>query len=81
MIWESTPKPKPGDTRKFWRFSFFPTKIRGNWYWMEFYEVEQLRISRAYDSWVDNKFYHCGKLIEDRCIPVYPPKPTPPSMY
>ena len=75
MIFKAKQKPKVGDTRREERFSFFPTKIGDSWYWLEFYEVEQLYISRNYDDWVDNKFYFCGELIGDRDIPTIPPDP------
>jgi len=77
MIWNVKKKPQLGDTRRGWRFSFFPTKIADKWYWLEFYEVEEIYISRSFDSWQDNKFWHCGELIEDRNIPVKPIPPMP----
>lgn len=68
-------KPKVGDIKREFRFSFLPTKINDTWYWLEFYEVEQLFIGRNYDYWVDNKFYYCGELIYDKNIPAIPPDP------
>jgi hypothetical protein len=81
MIWDSTPTPEIGDTRKSHRFSFLPTKIGNQWYWLEFYEVEQLYISRADDYWVDNKWWFCGRLIENKNIPVTPSTPPNPNIY
>jgi len=76
MIFNTTQKPKLGDTRKSTRFSFFPTKINDKWYWLEFYDVEELYISRNYNYWVSNKFFYCGQLIENRNVPIIPPKPN-----
>jgi hypothetical protein len=69
MIWKASKKPNVGDNRLENRFSFFPTKICDRWYWLEFYVVEQLYISRNDDYWVDSKYYFCGELIKDRNIP------------
>ena len=78
MIWEAKKEPKIGDTKRVKKFALIPTKIAHEWYWLEPYEVEYLYISRNYDSWVMNKFWYKGQLIEDRNIPAVPPAPNPP---
>ena len=78
MIWNTSKKPSVGDIRKENRFSFFPTKINDKWYWLEFYEVEQLYISRIDNYWVDNKYYFCGELIQDNKLHAVPPSPPHP---